>query len=403
VPAARLTDRKVASIRAPRAGRREYPDAIVPGLAFRITDGDAKSWTVRTRVNGRQLRVTLGPYPRISLAAAREKARRMLDLADKGKDPRLEMQRQRDAETRRQADTFAAVAEQFIERHAKQRRWPEFERILRRDVIPKWRHQPISEISRRDVTDLLETIADRAPIQANRTLVVVRKLFNWSLDRGIIQHTPTARMRRPTEEKPRERVLSDDELRAFWKACTRLGWPFGPLLQLLAITAQRKGEIGGLQWPEIHRGEKQIELVGSKYKTGRPHIVPLPDAAIAIIDDQPTIGTESGFVFTTNDRTPVSGFSKAKAELDGYMLEELRRDAPKPGKVKLEPWIIHDLRRTARSNFSKLGIAADISERVLGHVISGIRGIYDRHDYLDEKRRALELWAAELQRIVGRR
>ena len=215
----------------------EYPDAIVPGLAFRITDGDAKSWSVRTRINGRQFRVTLGPYPRIGLAEAREKARDLLELADKGKDPRIESQRQRDAEARRQADTFAAVAEQFIERHAAQKRWREFKRILRRDVIPQWRHRPLSEIGRRDVKDLLEAIADRAPIQANRTLTVVRKLFNWALDRGIIEHTPIARLGRPTEEKRRERVLSDDELRAFWKCCDRLGWPFGPLFQLLAITA----------------------------------------------------------------------------------------------------------------------------------------------------------------------
>jgi integrase len=360
------------------------------------------------RHDGQLRRDTLGPYPRIGLAKARQMAGDVLELSGRGTDPREARAAEKAAEARQQADTVAAVAEAFITRYVAQRRWGEFERVLRRDVIPEWGARPIAEITRRDVIEILDTIAERAPVQANRTLVILKVLFGWAVDRDIIGADPTARVQKPTAEKARERVLSDAELRAFWLGCDRLGWPFGPVFQLLALTAARKGEIGELRRPEIDWAKRLIEIPGERYKTGRAHAIPLADAALRILDGLPEIEpqaledgtTAPAFVFTTNGKTAISGYSKAKAELDGYMLEELRRGEKDPDKITLAPWIIHDLRRTVRTNLSALKVPADIGERVLGHVVGGIRAVYDQHDYFHERREVLDRWAAHLDGIV---
>lgn len=398
-----LTDKRVATMRPPADGRKETFDTVKTGLCYRVTAAGVRSWSLVYRFNGEQRRDTLGQYPRVGLAKARKMAGESLELAGQGIDPRITKASQEAADAARKADTVAAVAEEFIAKHASQRRWGELERILRRDVIREWKSRPVSEVSRREVIDLLDTIAERAPIQANRTLTVLSIFFGWCLDRDIIGADPTARVQKPTKETPRERVLSDAELRAFWQGCGTLGWPFGPLLRLLALTGQRKGEIGNLLWTDVNAKAKLIELAGSRYKTGKPHSVPLSKAALAILEDLPRIGEKSGLVFTTNDTTAVSGFSKAKSELDGYMLEELRKDAAAPDKVTLAPWRIHDLRRTVRTNLSRLGVPADIGERILGHVIGGIRGVYDHHSFLPQMRDALERWAVHLDGIVNPR
>ena len=201
-----LTEKRLRNVEPASRGKRvTLWDSVVPGLGARVTDRALITFIVMRRIAGEKAprRMTLGRYPALGLAEARRKARSILELVAEGKDPRQEIARQRAAEERRRAETFEQVADLFIARHASQRRWPEFERVLRRDVIPAWKHRPISDIGRRDVTALLDGIIDRgAPVQANRTLVVVRKLFNWALDRGLIEQTPIARLSMPTKERP---------------------------------------------------------------------------------------------------------------------------------------------------------------------------------------------------------
>lgn len=399
-----LTDKRVAHMKAPLAGRKEVFDTVKTGLCFRVTASGAKSWSVLYRCNGELRRDTLGPYPKIGLAKARQMAGETVEAAGAGIDPRQVKAAAKAEETERKADTVDVVAERFIARYASQKRWGELERVLRRDIMPEWGKRPVADITRKDIIELLDTIAERAPVQANRTLTVLQIFFGWCLDR-YIDADPSAKIKKPTAETTRERVLNDDELRAFWAGCDKLGWPFGPLFQLLALTACRRSEIAELALTEINKPEKLIELAGARYKTGRPHVVPLSDMALRIIEALPQVGTKSGLVFTTNDETAVSGLSKAKRNLDKHMLEELRRYATDRGedleKVTLPGWTPHDLRRTARTNFSKLGILPDIGERVLGHVVGGIRGIYDRYLFLPEKRAALDRWAQHLQGIIA--
>ena len=396
---ARLTDKFVLSLKAPATGRQEVFDSVKTGLSIRVTQKGVKTWSIMYRMDGEQRRDTLGQYPRVPLAKAREFAGDTLELAAKGQDPRrLAAVKKDDAQTEA-ANTIEAIVEKFIERHAAKKRWGELERILNRDIVPAWSARPVTDIARRDVRDLLEKIEKRAPIQANRTLTVLRIFFRWAAKNDYVTADPTVGIDK-TPEKPRDRNLTDDEVRAFWKGCETLGKPFGPLLQLLLLTGVRKSEFAKAHWHEIDEANRLLLIPAERMKNNQAHTVPLSNQAWEKVEQLDKIGETPDFIFTTNGRTPVSGFSKAKAELDRYMLDELRRDRPEPEKITLEPWRIHDLRRVVRSRLSKLGVQSDIAERVLAHSIGGIRRVYDAYDFLDEKREALDRWAVHLQGIV---
>jgi integrase len=404
-----LTDRQVKTIALPETGRKEVFDTGSPGLSLRITPKGGRSWSLLYRFAGELRRDSIGKYPTVSLSDARQKAREMLELVASGSDPRKLLADQEAAEAAMRANTIAAAVARFVKDYASRKRWVEIERVMVRVIEPRWRDRPISEITRSDVRTLLDEIAKHAPIQANRTLTVLSIFFKWAIDEDLIEADPTARVRKPTIEAPRERVLGDDELRAFWTGCETLGNAFGTIFKLLALTAQRKSEIGNLRWDEINWRDKQIELPASRYKTNTAHIIPLAPAAFTILEEldvarkerEKTSGHSEVFCFSTTGKTPVSGYSKAKAHLDAHMLRELAKAAPNPEKFQLKPWIIHDLRRTARTNFSRIGVSADIAERVLGHAVPGLRGVYDRHSFVPEMRDCLERWERRLLSIIN--
>ena len=256
---------------------------------------------------------------------------------------------------------------------------------------------------------LLDGIVDRGtPIAANRALAAVTKFFNWSLDRSIIETSPCIRVARPGEEKSRDRVLTDDELRLIWKAAARKGWPFGPLVQTLMLTAQRRTEVGDMGWGEL-KDRSLWTIPGSRTKNGAEHDVPLSPPAQDILSRAPRI-TGSQFVFTTSGVRPISGYSQAKERLDALMLQIARQETTEAGQdataVTLAPWRLHDLRRSAASGMARMGIPVHVIEAVLNHrsgAISGVAAIYNRHSYLPEKRHALEAWAAHVMGLVTAR
>ncbi len=392
-----LTDRKLTTQLPPRRGRLELFDKIVTGLCFRITDKGAKSWSVMYRFNGALRRDTLGRSPKIGLVKARQIARHRLEIASQGKDPREEDVRLLAAEAERKADTVAAVAVKFIERIAKQSRWPELERVLNREIIPAWGDREMRTIRRRDIHELIDSIVDRgSPVQANRVLAIIKRFMAWAVERDIIDASPAELLAEPTRETSRERVLTDAELAALWRASGRIGWPFGPIFQLLMLTGQRRGEISSLRWSDFDLGARLIEIPAARYKTRRHHVVPLSAAAIEIIEDLPRMAGNP-LVFSMTGARPVVGFGAAKRRALALMTADL----PKSEDDNREPWSIHDIRRTTRTKLSEIGINADVAERVLGHVIGGVRGVYDRYSFLDEKRQALDRWAAALDRIIN--
>lgn len=405
-----LTDRVVAQAK-PAAKRREIPDGIVAGLYLVVQPSGAKSWALRYRFAGRPRKATLGPYPTLPLLKARQSAREALDLLSKGGDPGVEKKvaRRQAAEGR---DLFENVADLFLARHMKARRsYAEIKRLLDRDITPRWRGRRIQSIARRDVIELLDAMVDRGIGRtANITFSVLRKLFRWCVERDILDVTPLAGMHPPAPEVSRDRVLTDDEIRWFWKAAGDAGWPFGPLARLLLVTGQRLGEVGGMSDAEIDAEAALWSLPRHRVKNDRAHDVALSELAREILDSLPRLAGPRRLVFTTTGETPVSGFSRAKRSLDKAMLALARKAERErggdPEKVEIGPWTLHDLRRTAATGMQRIGTAPHIIEAVLNHKtgkISGIAAIYSRHDYAEEKRAALDAWARALLAIVDGR
>ena len=401
--AKKLTARSIEQARPDRTKRIEIPDAGKPGLYLVIQPSGRKSWAVRYRFHGRPRKVTLEGFP--SLGVAHKLAQAELDKVAEGRDPASEKRAAKQTRPEDSSDLFETVMAQFIERHVKKNTRAssahETERLLRKEVLPKWKKRHIQEISKRQILDLLDGIVDRGGgLSANRTLAAVRKLLNWAVQRGIIDASPVAGIQAPLAERSRDRILTDDEIRWFWKACDSLGYPFGRLAQMLLLTGQRRREVAGLSFGEIDLANRLWAIPGDRTKNGDPHEVPLSDTALAIIELMPRIKTEKGYVFTTRAEKHVKGYSQAKATIDKAMLAVARKESR---KAEIPRWTFHDLRRTAASGMARLGIALPVIEKVLNHSsgsFAGIVGVYQRHSFSDEKRKALEAWASFVMSVV---
>jgi integrase len=311
-------------------------------------------------------------------------------------------------------DTVATVAAKFLERYAKattrEATWRETERILNKEVLPRWRSRAIQEITRRDVLELLDRITDRgAPIMANRTLATVRRMFAWCVERDMLPVSPCTGVKPPGPEHCRDRVLSDDELRLVWYACDEIGWPFGPVTKMLLLTGQRRDEVAEMCWSEVNLEKKLWVIPHDRMKNDVAHEVPLSDAAASLLRNLPRIRSRPGFVFTTTGESAVGGFSRAKDRLDTAVLDLMRKDAiTRPAdSAKIDAptrWTFHDLRRTCASGMARLAVNLPVIEKILNHTsgsFGGVVGIYQRHSFSDEKRAALEAWSRFVTHLIS--
>jgi integrase len=399
-----LTMQSVERLKPLPARRVEIPDAALPGFYLVIQPSGAKSWAVRYRFGGKTRKLTIGPYPLFDLSAARAAAREALQMSARGQDPILEKRASVEAVLAAERDTVRAVAEQYVERqlkpNAKPRYAVEAEALLRNHVVARWGDRRIGEITRRDAIALMDGLTDAGMgVGANRVFAAARALFNWALSREITETTPFLRLKPPVAEITRERVLTDAEVRLVWLATERVGYPFGTMVQLLLLTAQRRDEVARMTWAEVNDDGLWL-IPAARTKNSHEHLVPLPSPARAILDAAPRIAGRSGFVLTTDGETASSNFAKNKTKLDNAMLALAREAATAsgadPDKVELQPWRLHDLRRTAATGIARLGIPVHVTEAVLNHrsgTISGVAAIYNRYAYFDEKRDALEMWA----------
>ena len=401
MPTQKLTNKSVENAKPPSNGRLLIWDSVIgddttlPGsFGLRITERGVKSWVTMYRVdaaeNGsgkKQRFMTLGHYPATSLAQARENAREALKAAGRGIDPVDDKKAQQSKAA--SIKTVGAAVEAFIERHAKRhnRTWKGVERAFRVYVLPKWATRPLRSITPADVHDILDALIDAGyPYMANRMLAHIRKFFNWCKERHWIDHAPTEAIKPPAKEEARDRVLETDEIRRFWQACGGLGWPFGPAFKLLLTTGQRRDEVARMKWEHVDLAKQLWTLPKQVTKSDRLHQVPLSMMALELITALPRNGE---FVFSTNGKTPISGFSKAKKRLDQLS--------------GLNGWRLHDLRRTAASGMAEIGIAPHVIEKVLNHStgqISGVAAIYNRHAYITEKQDALNAWTSALEAIT---
>ena len=379
MPKMRLTAVSVERLRPPAKGRIEYWDNLLPGFGLRVSETGAKTWVLMYRIGRRQRRLTLGKYPASGLAKAREKARGALDQRDHGVDPAAYRKGLQGGST----DTFEGVADLFLDRYARrhQRNPERTEYLLKKYVRPEWKGRKLESIGRGDVALLVDGIAERdAPVMANRVLTVLKKLFSWAVARDLLEANPAAGVQAPGKEIARDRVLTDAELKAVWKACEGLGYPFGSLFRLLILTGQRRDEVARMAWPDIEDGA--WTLPREITKSDRLHVVPLSGLAAETIEAVPQIeGCDLFFPSRNGMDRPVSGFSKAKAQLD--ILSGVGE------------WRLHDLRRTVASGLARLQTPPHVIEAVLNHrsgTISGVAAVYNRYSYLEEKRQALEAW-----------
>jgi integrase len=403
-----LTDRSVQSARAGSV-RREISDGGT-GLYLVVQPSGAKSWALRYRYGGTPKKLTLGRYPLFGLKDARDKARAAKDKLDHGIDPVTEK-----AEAKaREPDVVRNVGATFVERYCRPRLRTsgEIERMLELHVYPKIGDRDIKTIGRRDILDVLDAMAaGGATVRCNRVLAAMRRLFGWAVDRDILAVSPVAGVKAPAPESARDRVLTDEELRAFQRGCDRLGDPFGRMFKVLLYTAARRDEVASISWGELDLKEALWTLPGERTKNGRSVEIPLSDSAVAVIKGLSGKAKSNGLLFPSQ-RTPgrsASGFGRAKARLDRLMLEELHKDAERrgddPEEVRLAAWRLHDLRRTAASGMARLGVGIHVVERLLNHVsgstTGGIVAVYQRHDFRDEKRAAVRAWGRFLDDLAG--
>ncbi len=430
MPRLKLTDASIQRLKVPPGGRVEYFDATLPGFGLRVagpttrTPDGRRSWVLFYRIRGEQKRLTIDPpYPVLSLADARKRAGEALALVAAGVDPAVEKARKK--LPTKAPDTLATVVEDYLVRGLeKKQRAAAYVRETRRGfdnhVLPRLGSRELSSIARRDVIEMLDGIAEGGtkrrgtkgnmhaaggPIAANRVLSAVRALFNWAIRRGLVEINPCALVERPGQEAPRDRVLAPEELRELWPRFVALGYPFGSLLQLALITGQRRSEVAGMRWQDIDLEAKTWTLAAADTKAGRGHVVPLSDLAVSILSGLPRkmAALEKGgarpspYVFTTDGKVPVSGFSRAKERVDAQIAAARKKTRTDP----MPAWGIHDLRRTAATQMGQLGTSEFVIGRVLNHAARGITGtVYNRYEYLAEKRQALDGWAEHLQKLV---
>jgi integrase len=384
MPRHKLTDAFLRSVKTPSKGQIEYWDTLTPGFGIRVSYGGRKAFQVLTRIAGKLHRFTIGSYPKLSLLEARDQAEKIIKDANRGISPQ-----EREAEERRKAqahsrNTFEAVATEFMADHAKNlRSKKEMQRIINTDLLPHWSAKPIATITRADVKSIIREKARTAPYSANRLLSVVSKIFSWALDEEIVGASPAVRIRRPGEEVERERSLTDEEIRVLWPAFSALGYPFAGALKFLLVTGQRRGEVGGMKWTELN-GDAWL-LPGARSKSKQGHRIPLSSLALEILEGTPRVGE---YVFTASGGQ-LAGWDWAKRRTDDF----LRRP--------IEPWRIHDLRRTMATQMRSLGIDRLVVSKLLNHAESGITKTYDRYAADPEKAAAMERWSDRLREIIS--
>lgn len=385
----------------PKDKRQEIPDALCTGLYLVVQPTGKRAWQVRYRHSGVQRRMKLGSYPVLSLADARKRAREVLAQVAVGEDPAEMVRSAKAPKPDANKDQIANLAAVYYKRHLRSLRSGEtVRRELDRHVIAKWGRREIHEITKRDVLDLLDGIVDSGrETTANRVRAYLNKFFAWCVERDVIEHSPMTGVKAPAKEKSRDRVLSDDEIRWFWAACERAGEPWGQLGQVLLLTGQRLNEAAQMTEDELQGNVWHLDKTRTKNK--RAHDVPLSKAAIAVLESKGRIKTRSGYVFTTNGLTPLQGFHKGRNSLAQLMLEIAEDERAEV--VEIPHWTFHDLRRTAATGMARLGIPVRHTEAVLNHVSGtggGIVAVYQKYDYDDEKRQALEAWGRFVVHLV---
>jgi integrase len=366
-----------------------YWDAGLPGFGVKVTPRSRKVFVVLYRIGGagsRLRKYTIGPYGRVTLQMARAEAQKVLAARLEGRDPATE---KRESKRRMTADRVDDLIEVFIVQHvSKTRKAAEISRLLRREVVSRWGNRCVHAIGKRDIVELASEIAQRGtPMAANTLLKVIKTFLNWCVGRAVIDASPAEGVPLPGKEIARDRVLTNNELVSVIRAARQIGGAYGGIVEMLVLTGQRREEVAQMVGDEIDFNSRTWTLPGSRTKNGKPHIVHLSEACIKLIKRASRSGS---YVFSISGARPFQNFTNAKRVLD-----ELSG---------VTGWRLHDLRRTCVSGMARLGVPPHVADKILNHqsgTISGVAAVYQRHDFLAERKLALERWGQYIETLVG--
>lgn len=377
--AQRLTDILMRNLKPPTSGQYVVYDDLVPGFGARVSQGGRVSFILLYRVGDHRKRATLGPWPIISLSDARSQAKKILAKVTLDEHPIAKAS----------TITFREAVELFLSTHVipnnRERTRQETERLLRKHWLPAFGNKVLSTITHHDVIRVTDALMDR-PAAATHAFVVARTLFNWAKKRRYITSSPCEGLRLPRSPVSRDRLLADDEVARIHSAAREIGYPYGYFVRLLLYTGMRRNEAAKLRWEFVsHDG---IAIPGELSKNGEPRTVPLTPLSHALIKEIPRLNEHFVFPARGNSEGTFSGFSKSKRDLDT--------------KCQVEEWVLHDFRRYLSSTLARLGTPLIVTEKLLGHTtgsMSPVARIYNRHQYLDEMRKAMETYDLHLAGI----
>jgi integrase len=392
----KLTDRFLISRKAPAAGRETYTDATVPGLAFRVSAETARNpegrrdWLLRYRPRGQsQKAVALGTYPAVSLSSARQRAGEIVAAAKRGVD--LIALEEREAEVQRAAEAKARplseIARAYLDSVKRLRSWRSIESRTRCHIIPKLGTKPVGEVTRADVVEFLDGLEREIGLrhQVNRCRETLRTIFAYAIERELVTINPVVGVSKRKVEIPRDRTLTTDELTALWRAIDRLPQLPRAYFRVVVFTGARRNEVRCMAWSELDLDAGLWHVPPERNKTGRAFDLPLTAPVVEALRALPRIGP---MVFTLNGKRPMAVHQ---------LIERVRGDA---GLINVR---LHDLRRTLRTGLAELGVSFEVAERVLNHAMPGLQAVYNRHNYMAEKRTALALWAEHVLSLGAKR
>ena len=388
MPRIKLTKSSIDALPTPQADL-VYWDAGCPGFGVKVTPKGRKVFLVLYRTGGagsRLRKFTIGPYGRVTLHQARVAAQRVFAAKLEGRDLAGE---KREAKRRIVTDRVADLLETFIAQHVSQNcSAGEISRLLRREVGKAWGTRSIHEINKRDVVEVISAIEQRgAPVAANKALKSIKTFLRWCVSRAVLDQSPAEDVPLPAREVARDRVLTDEELAKVMLAAREIGGPYGGIIELLALTGQRREEVAQMKWDELDLAQQRWTIPKSRTKNAKQHIVHLSDQSMAVLK---RAEKKQPLVFSALGTTPFQEFSRAKRRLD-----ELSG---------VTGWRLHDLRRTCVSGMARLGIAPHVADKILNHqagTISGVAAVYQRHEFHSERRQALSLWGAHVGGILN--
>jgi len=388
MPRSRLTKGSIDALPTPSSDK-VYWDVGFPGFGVKVTPKGRKVFVVLYRAGGagsKLRKYTIGPYGRVTLHQARVAAQKVFAAKLEGRDLAVE---KREARRRVVADRVEDLIETFIAQHVSQSRSArEISRLLRREVSKPWHGRSIHEITKRDVVEVISAIEQRgAPGAANKTLKVIKTFLRWCVGRAVLDRSPAEGVPMPAKQIARDRVLNDQELTQIILDARKMGGPFGGIVELLALTGQRRQEVAAMTWDELDLPRRVWTLPKSRTKNAKEHVVHLSDQSLAVLNRMTVRGP---FVFSVLGTKPFQAFSQAKRQIDQLS--------------GVTEWRVHDLRRTCVSGMARLGIAPHVADKILNHqsgTISGVAAVYQRHEFLSERRDALDRWGAHLGEILN--